>query len=77
MISMDAHEIEQFWDRVLSRDAAEIRAACVDLSPEELARLLDHLTEMVHGEGWHLEQRISARAALDALASGTAGRSSS
>jgi hypothetical protein len=35
--------------------------------PEDLEKLKAHLKEMVAGAGWHQEQRVSARAALDAL----------
>lgn len=62
------NQLEQFWNGVLSRDPVRIRIACTDLTPRELQDLRAHLEEMVHGEGWHPEQRESARQALAALA---------
>ncbi len=61
------NSVEQFWDNVLSRDPDLVRRACADLPPAEMSRLVAHLEDMAGGEGWHTEQRLSARAALEAL----------
>jgi len=67
-------EIEEFWDNVLSRQPGRVLAACASLTAADLERLKAHLADMAAGEGWHMEQRLSAQAALDALNSKTAGK---
>jgi hypothetical protein len=63
------HDLEDLWDALLSRDAQHIRAAYNSLAVEDQKAVLDHLINMVNEPGWHTEQRISARTALEALAS--------
>ena len=58
---------EDLWDQLLSREAAQVQSAFASLAPEEQDFVLTHLYRMVEEAGWHLEQRLSARAALIAL----------
>ena len=69
MNSLD--EIERLWDNLLSRQPERVRAAYESLSAEEQSGVLAHLQRMAEEEGWHAEQRLSARAALEALAGGS------
>lgn len=59
--------LEIFWDNLLSRQPERIRAAFATLTGAEQQVVLEHLRKMNQEEGWHLEQRRSAQAALDAL----------
>jgi hypothetical protein len=58
---------ESLWDQLLSRRAALIQEAFASLAPQEQRAVLAHLSSMAEEPGWHLEQRLSARAALQAL----------
>lgn len=60
-------EIEQLWEHLLSRQSELIRQAYMGLAQEEQEAVMTHLKRMVDEPDWHPEQRISARAALDAL----------
>lgn len=60
-------ELEEFWDAVLSRQPERVRRACAGLDQAECDALVAHLRRMCSEEGWHPEQRRSARAALEAL----------
>jgi hypothetical protein len=58
---------ESLWDQLLSRQPALIQAAFASLTLEQQNVVLAHLTRMLEEDGWHAEQRLSARAALQAL----------
>ena len=59
--------IEDLWDALLSRQPEQVRAAFRSLEPDLQHSVLAHLQRMTSEPGWHLEQRLSAQAALDAL----------
>jgi len=59
---------ETMWDQLLSRQTAQIQAAFASLALDEQEAVVTHLYRMLEEEGWHSEQRLSARAALEALA---------
>jgi hypothetical protein len=67
MTERPATDPEDLWDQLLSRQALQVQAAFASLTSEEQTTVLVHLTRMVEEAGWHPEQRISARAALQAL----------
>jgi hypothetical protein len=58
---------EDLWDQLLSRQPAQVQAAFTSLTSAEQNAVLAHLSRMVNEAGWHKEQRLSARAALQAL----------
>jgi hypothetical protein len=58
---------EELWERLLSRQAVQIQAAFISLNAEEQNAVVAHLYRMLEEAGWHPEQRLSARAALQAL----------
>ncbi len=58
---------EELWDQLLSRQEAQIQAAFASIAPDEQTAVLAHLYRMADEAGWHLEQRLSARVALQAL----------
>ena len=59
--------IEELWERILSRDKEQIKKAFLSLNQEEKQQILAHLNEMSSGSGWHKEQKISADAALEVI----------
>jgi hypothetical protein len=59
--------ITQFWDALLSREPERIRRVFLPLDKAARKAVIEHLTKMATEDGWHSEQRVSARAALDAL----------
>jgi hypothetical protein len=59
--------LEILWDGLLSRQDERVRAAFASLNTSEQQAVLAHLQRMSSEAGWHLEQRISAEAALRAL----------
>ncbi|MRR31618.1 hypothetical protein EG834_15105 [bacterium] len=59
--------LEIFWDAILSRQPDQILAAFTPLDSIQRQQLIAHLQRMVIEDGWHPEQRKSARAALDIL----------
>jgi hypothetical protein len=61
--------LENLWNDLLSRDAIKAQAAFSRLEIEEQQDVLLHLKRMTTDQGWHPEQRASAAAALEALAS--------
>lgn len=65
----DNYELEQLWNDLLSREDRKIRKAFTILDEESQQAVLRHLNRMSEEPGWHPEQRISAKAALRALAS--------
>jgi hypothetical protein len=60
--------IEDLWQALLSRQAAQVQAAFGTLDSEQQSAVIAHLRRMTQEPGWHPEQRISAQAALEALA---------
>ena len=60
--------LETLWDRLLSRQPAEILAAFERLPVSEQAAVLAHLRRMAEEDGWQPGQRASAKAALEILA---------
>jgi rubrerythrin len=58
---------EDLWEQLLSRQATQIQAAFASLAPDEQTAVLAHLYRMAEEESWHLEQHLSARAALQVL----------
>ncbi len=65
------NDLEALWDALLSREPERIRLAYRDLETGEQKAVLTHLERMTTEPGWHPEQRLSAQAALDALAPDT------
>lgn len=59
---------EQLWSGILSRDPERIRETWDLLDQEEKSAVHAHLTAMTTETDWTEPQRISAQAALDALA---------
>ena len=59
--------LEEFWNMILSRDKENIRRAYAALNEEGKDAVRKHLLRMAREEGWHPEQRRSARAALRVL----------
>jgi hypothetical protein len=68
MMTKDA-DLEKLWRALLSRDATKVQEAFVRLQTREQQAVLEHLERMSVEDGWHPEQRASALAALEALAS--------
>lgn len=66
---MDRDPLEILWDRLLSQNVKEIRAAYDGLDPASQIEVMQHLLRMATEEGWHPEQRKSAQSALLALSS--------
>jgi hypothetical protein len=62
-----SNPFELFWTEILSREVERVLAAYTPLSEEEKENVSAHLQRMVSEEGWHPEQVISARAALEAI----------
>lgn len=60
-------DLATVWDNLLSRDTNRIQAIFSRLSPTEQAAVLSHLQRMATETGWHSEQMISARTALQVL----------
>ena len=59
--------VTQFWDALLSREPERIRRVFQLLDQGTRKSVIAHLQRMATEEGWHPEQRLSARAAIDAL----------
>lgn len=59
--------LEHIWESLLSRQPAKIRAAYNALDEDSQGVVLNHLRRMAAEDGWHPEQRKSARAALEAI----------
>jgi hypothetical protein len=55
------------WERLLSREAELVRNTFNELSPGEQQAVITHLRRMASEPGWHSEQRLSARSALEAI----------
>lgn len=59
--------LELLWDNLLSRHPEQVQKAYAALSLAEQQAVASHLQSMVSEPGWQPEQRISARAALEAI----------
>lgn len=59
--------LELIWDNLLSRQADYIRPTFASLSEQDQQTVLAHLQRMATEPGWHPEQQISAKAALEVL----------
>lgn len=60
-------DLETLWDGLLSRQPERIRDVYQGLTREEQLAVYAHLQRMATEAGWHPEQVISARKALEAL----------
>lgn len=69
MFSNNSSFYEKTWDAILSRKPETIRSTFLHLDPSSQKVVMEHLKKMATEEGWHPEQVLSARAALDALRS--------
>ena len=58
---------ETLWDNLLSRQPERVKAAFSSLDPPSQEYVETDLQSMATEEGWHPEQRKSARAALKYL----------
>ena len=67
MDTINPLDLENLWDRLLSRHPRQVRLAFESLSPDQQAVVLAHLRRMSSEDGWHPEQQRSAKAALKAL----------
>jgi hypothetical protein len=63
---MTSKELENLWDNLLSREARRVKEAFATLTEIEQESVLAHLRRMSDEPGWHAEQRLSARFALEA-----------
>jgi hypothetical protein len=59
--------IEKLWDDLLSRDAERIKQAYGQFNTDQQKEILDHLVKMTTKPGWHVEQKLSALAAIEAI----------
>lgn len=55
------------WDALLSREPQRVQAVYRLLDDPTRIAITAHLQRMAEEEGWHLEQRTSALAALAAI----------
>jgi hypothetical protein len=59
--------IEDLWDALLSRQRDQVKLAFNSLDEGRKEAVFAHLQRMASEPDWHLEQRLSAQAALNAL----------
>jgi hypothetical protein len=64
---MTSKELEVFWENLLSREAERVKEAFSLLTKIEQESVLAHLRRMSDEPGWHAEQRLSARFALEVV----------
>ena len=59
--------LEKTWDGLLSRDRHSIMQTfnCLDSANQHV--VLEHLKKMANETGWHPEQVLSAKVALEAI----------
>lgn len=62
------------WGDLLSRNASLIRATFFRLEDEVRTQVLNHLQSMVNQPGWHEQQVLSAKIALEVFSSQTNAR---
>jgi hypothetical protein len=63
----DFDRLAQIWDDLLSGEPEKVIRAFAQLPKTDQKAVLEHLQEMVEGEGWQSAQRESATVALNAL----------
>ena len=63
----DLEYLAEIWDNLLSGQPDKVTKAYSKLSKTDQKAVLEHLQEMVEGEGWQPSQRESAKVALDTL----------
>jgi hypothetical protein len=61
------NSIEKLWDNLLSRDTELIQKTFKQLDKKEQNEILNHLVKITTKPGWHLEQKRSAQAAIEAI----------
>lgn len=59
--------LERIWSELLSREPGKIRLAYNTLDTDSQQEVLGHLNRMATEDGWHPEQVLSARIALETL----------
>ncbi len=59
--------LDKIWGDLLSRDPVLIRKTFARISKTDQANVCRHLKKMVIEEGWHAEQKKSAKVALDVV----------
>lgn len=59
--------LETTWDGILSRDEQFIKDTFTSLSEADREVVKAHLVKMTTEEGWHAEQVVSARIALQVI----------
>ena len=62
--------LADFWENILSRNKELIKSAIVQVSKEERDQIIHHLQKMAFEPGWHEEQIISAKYALNVVQNG-------
>ncbi len=60
-------DIEELWEKLLSRDQDLIENAFMSLTRTEQNQVFNHLKTMSTESGWHEEQKISADAAIEVI----------
>lgn len=59
--------VEIIWEKILSREAEQVKAAFLALDADMRQKVRAHLQAMCTEEGWHPEQRLSAQKGLDII----------
>ena len=60
-------EIQEIWERILSRDPESVRKGFTALNRTDRRLVKTHLQKMATEIGWQPEQKISAQITLDAI----------
>jgi hypothetical protein len=58
------YSLEDIWEALLSQEPDRIMTMFSDLDAQSRQFVVNHLFKMAKDEGWQIEQRISAEAAL-------------
>ena len=66
--SQRSEQLDWLWDNLLSRQPDLVRAAFASLDAPDQKTILTHLRSMASESGWQPEQKLSAEAAIHALA---------
>jgi hypothetical protein len=67
MMTPEFDSPDDLWDAILSREPERIMETWNRLNREEQTSVLEHLERMTSEDGWHPEQVISARVALEVV----------
>ena len=67
LLDDDLDRLAQIWDDLLSGQPEKVKQAFTQLPKTDQKAVLEHLQEMVEGEGWQPAQKESANVALNAL----------